>query len=118
MQLVTTDGTTWEDARKHCQQHEGGDLVSITSKAKWDFIMKNFRNVGRVGIGLKDKKWMTGESFENIFGITFQLNDYDGAYPSEVDNTCGVLVPLSKNKLQDENCNLRPMQKFLCEIDI
>lgn len=44
MQLVTTGGTTWEDARKHCQQHLGGDLVSITSKAKWDFIMKNFRS--------------------------------------------------------------------------
>lgn len=44
MELVTTDGITWEDARKHCQQHEGGDLVSITSKSKWDFIMGNFKS--------------------------------------------------------------------------
>lgn len=42
IKLVSTSGTTWKDARKYCQQQEGGDLVSITSKAKWDFIMGNF----------------------------------------------------------------------------
>ncbi|CAC5416913.1 MRC [Mytilus coruscus] len=116
IKLVSTSGTTWKDARKYCQQQEGGDLVSITSKAKWDFIMGNFNSVGPVWIGLKDKKWMTGESFNNIFGVTVQLNDYDGAYPSEVENSCGLLVRWSSNKLQDENCNIRKRTKFLCEI--
>ncbi|VDI47402.1 Hypothetical predicted protein [Mytilus galloprovincialis] len=118
IKLVSTSGTTWKDARKYCQQQEGGDLVSITSKAKWDFIMGNFSSVGPVWIGLKDKKWMTGESFHNIYGVTVQLNDYDGAYPSEVENSCGLLVRWSSNKLQDENCNIRKRLKFLCEIDM
>ncbi|CAG2230283.1 unnamed protein product [Mytilus edulis] len=39
IKLVTTRGITWRDARQYCQQQEGGDLVSIISKAKWDFIM-------------------------------------------------------------------------------
>lgn len=42
IKLVSTNGTTWGDARKYCQQYEGGDLVSIVSKEKWDFIIGNF----------------------------------------------------------------------------
>ncbi|CAG2197147.1 unnamed protein product [Mytilus edulis] len=77
-----------------------GDLVSITSKSKWDFIMGNFKSVGSIWIGLKDKTWMTGESFNNIFGVTVQLNDYDGDYSSEDENSCGILQPSSSNKLK------------------
>lgn len=61
---------------------------------------------------------MTGEIFDNIFGVTEQLNNYDGDYPLEVENSCGVLRPLSSDILQDENCNIRLSRKFLCEIDI
>lgn len=62
---------------------------------------------------------MTGESFDiNIFKVKVQLNDYDGGYPLEVENSCDVLRPLSSDILQDENCNIRPRRKFLCEIDI
>ncbi|XP_052084747.1 uncharacterized protein LOC127721941 [Mytilus californianus] len=117
IKLVSTRGTTWKNARKYCQEQEGGDLVSIISKAKWDFITKSFSNVRSVWIGLKDKTWMTGESFSNIYGVTIQLNNYDSGYPLQVNkNSCGILAPLSTVPLQDENCNIRERPSFLCEI--
>ncbi|CAC5416914.1 MRC [Mytilus coruscus] len=118
IKLISTSGSTWKEARTFCQQQQGGDLVSIVSKEKWDSVFGYFSGFGRVWIGLKDKRWMTGESFNNIFGITVQLNDYDADYPTEVENTCGILAPLSSSQLQDENCNVRKRKNFLCEIRI
>lgn len=30
-------GKTWMDARKHCIDN-GGDLISLTTSAKWEFV--------------------------------------------------------------------------------
>ncbi|VDI36993.1 Hypothetical predicted protein [Mytilus galloprovincialis] len=96
IKLVSTNGTTWEDARKYCQQYEGGDLVSIVSKEKWDFIIGNFSGVGAVWIGLRYYTWITGESFSNIYGVTMQLNNYDRVYPSEISNNVCDVLPVNR----------------------
>ncbi|VDI11004.1 Hypothetical predicted protein [Mytilus galloprovincialis] len=112
---TSTNGSTWKEARTICQQ-QGGDLVSIVTKAKWDSVIEYFRSVGRAWIGLKDKRWMTGESFNNVFEIKVQLNDYDRDYPKEDENTCGIIALSSSIPLQDENCYIRKRENFLCEI--
>ncbi|XP_071140255.1 C-type mannose receptor 2-like [Mytilus edulis] len=112
---ISTNGSTWKEARTICQQ-QGGDLVSIVTKAKWDSVIEYFRSVGRAWIGLKDKRWMTGESFNNVFEIKVQLNDYDSDYSKEDENTCGIIALSSSTPLQDENCNIRKREHFLCEI--
>ncbi|VDH99145.1 Hypothetical predicted protein [Mytilus galloprovincialis] len=89
IKLISTSGSTWKEARTLCQQ-EGGDLVIIVSKKKWDSVFDYFRSIDRAWVGLKDKRWMNGESFNNIFEITVQLNDYDRDYPMEIENTCGI----------------------------
>lgn len=38
----STDSLTWEDSREECQK-DGGDLISITSYEKMDFIMNNIK---------------------------------------------------------------------------
>lgn len=40
LKLVKAPKSKWEDARKTCKRKPGGDLVSITTKEKWDFIIK------------------------------------------------------------------------------
>jgi len=32
---------SWNDARQRCQE-DGGDLVSMTTRAKWDFVSTLF----------------------------------------------------------------------------
>lgn len=59
---------------------------------------------------------MTGESFNNVFEIKVQLNDYDRDYPKEDENRCGIIALSSSIPLQDENCNIRKRENFLCEI--
>lgn len=34
---VSYDGLTWEDAQESCR-HDGGNLISITSLEKWNFV--------------------------------------------------------------------------------
>ncbi|CAC5416916.1 unnamed protein product [Mytilus coruscus] len=88
-----------------------GDLVTITTKKKWDFIIDYLEGIGvnndKIWIGLKDKKWMTGNAFQNVFGFT-DLTD------AVFTNTCGVIR--KKNKkcyIETETCTLT--KKFLCE---
>ncbi|CAC5416917.1 unnamed protein product [Mytilus coruscus] len=97
---------------------KGKPFAVCKSPGQWTVLFNctSAKGVGSVWIGLKDKRWMTGESFKNIFGVTIQLNDYDGGYPSEVENSCGLLYSLSSMPLQDENCNIRKRPKFLYEI--
>lgn len=40
IKLVKYPKSYWEDARETCRQEPRGDLVSITTKEKWDFIIK------------------------------------------------------------------------------
>lgn len=40
---ISTRGSTWKEARTICQQ-QGGDLVSIVSKEKWDSVIDHFRS--------------------------------------------------------------------------
>ncbi|XP_076080295.1 uncharacterized protein LOC143051190 isoform X2 [Mytilus galloprovincialis] len=80
--------STWEEARHNCQTESGGNLVSITTKEKWNFIIKYIEESGnqddKIWIGLKDEKWMTGSAVENIFDIA----DLSG---SMFANKCGVI---------------------------
>lgn len=39
---VVLEKTTWKNARQHCQE-DGGDLISIQSKEKWDLIIHNIK---------------------------------------------------------------------------
>ena len=36
--LESTSGVTWREARVICQQN-GGDLISILTKEKWEFVI-------------------------------------------------------------------------------
>ncbi|CAC5379217.1 MRC [Mytilus coruscus] len=47
VKLVEAPKSKWEDARETCQQQSGGDLVSITTKEKWNFIIKHLE--GSIG---------------------------------------------------------------------
>lgn len=40
IKLVKYPKSYWEDARETCRLEPRGDLVSITTKEKWDFIIK------------------------------------------------------------------------------
>ncbi|VDI71657.1 Hypothetical predicted protein, partial [Mytilus galloprovincialis] len=40
IKLVKAPKSKWEAAREICQRQADGDLVSITTKEKWDFIIK------------------------------------------------------------------------------
>ena len=59
---------------------------------------------------------MTGESFVNVFGINTQLNYYDGAFTSDPEVHCGKIDVASALPLQDESCNVRKKQLFVCEV--
>jgi hypothetical protein len=66
-----------------------------------------------VWIGLKDKTWMTGESFVNVFDISTQLNNYDITFTYDPEEHCGVMKLASTTPLQDESCNIRK-KHFFC----
>ncbi|XP_052084748.1 uncharacterized protein LOC127721942 [Mytilus californianus] len=110
---LKADKSNWDNARKTCQRQPDGDLVSITTKEKWDVIIKyleesGFKN-GKIWIGLKDKKWMTGNVFENVFDIP----DITGAV---FKKSCGV-IKKNKNGMfttEEEECAHKEI--FLCEI--
>ena len=40
--LESTIGVTWKEARIICQQ-DGGDLISILTKEKWEFVVNYIR---------------------------------------------------------------------------
>ena len=40
--MYKTAGFTWKEARARCQQ-DGGDLISILTKDKWDFVTNYLR---------------------------------------------------------------------------
>jgi hypothetical protein len=40
--MYKTAGITWKQARARCQQ-DGGDLISILTKDKWDFVTNYLR---------------------------------------------------------------------------
>lgn len=115
IKLVKTDGSTWMNAKSTCKK-EGGDLVSISTMKKWNFIIRYLgENRKNVWIGLKDKKWMTGEDINSVFDNISQLNNFDSDYEKETDNTCGVIYR-SPKPLQDANCNIQKYKWLLCEL--
>ena len=59
---------------------------------------------------------MTGESFVNVFGINTQLNYYDGQFTSDPEVHCVVMKLASSVPLQDESCNIRKKDLFVCEV--
>lgn len=66
---------SWNDARLRCQE-DGGDLVTLTTPQKFDFV-STFINCTRYAfwIGLWNQTWITGEQFDNVYGL----------HPSTVD---------------------------------
>ena len=40
--LESSSGVTWKEARVICQQ-DGGDLISMSTKVKWDFVTNYLR---------------------------------------------------------------------------
>jgi hypothetical protein len=40
--LKSSSGVTWKEARVICQQ-DGADLISISTKVKWDFVTNYLR---------------------------------------------------------------------------
>jgi hypothetical protein len=59
---------------------------------------------------------MTGERFVNVFGINTQLNYYDASFTSDREVHCGKIAVTSAIPLQDESCNIRKKQLFVCEV--
>ena len=58
---------------------------------------------------------MTGESFDNVFGISTQLNDYDHEFTSDTEH-CARINLSDDIPLRDESCNIRKNGGFACEI--
>ncbi|XP_076078094.1 uncharacterized protein LOC143048340 [Mytilus galloprovincialis] len=113
LKLVSTSGLTWTSARTVCLD-EGAELVSITTSEKMKCIQNLLKGINTaIWIGLSSKTWMTGDTFQNIYDMNVQLNDHDGAYPTDSDTSCGTL---STSSLYDESCNLRRRTAFVCEI--
>ena len=59
---------------------------------------------------------MTGESFVNVFDIITQLNNYDKTFTHDQEVHCGVMKLASTTPLQDESCNIRKKNFFVCEV--
>ena len=59
---------------------------------------------------------MTGESFDNVYGINTQLNYYDSGFTTDPEVHCGKIAVTSTIPLQDESCNIRKKQLFVCEV--
>jgi hypothetical protein len=59
---------------------------------------------------------MTGESFVNVFGINTQLNYHDLRFTSDPEVHCGKILLTSITSLEDESCNIRKRQLFVCEV--
>ncbi|XP_063438694.1 uncharacterized protein LOC134719640 [Mytilus trossulus] len=107
---------TWKDARNHCQL-DGGDLISLPTREKWNFTVKFTYCAAEMWIGLKAEQWLTGEPFVNIYGIDPPiLNNYDYKFPTDPEKHCGSFQSKSKNPLRDDSCNIRRKHFFVCEI--
>ncbi|VDI24213.1 Hypothetical predicted protein [Mytilus galloprovincialis] len=113
--FLDSDGKTWKDARNHCQAN-GGDLISLTTPSKWEFVLQFTSCKTNMWIGLKDKLWVTNATFENVFNVSVQLNDHDGRYYNDSEPGCGKFSIRSKPILQDESCNERLKKIYVCEI--
>ena len=90
------------------------DILRDRSRSKIVNILY-FSGILYVWIGLKDKRWVTGEIFENVFGINTQLNDYDHKFTSETEH-CGRINISDIIPLRDDSCNRRQWTGFACEI--
>ncbi|CAG2223638.1 CD206 [Mytilus edulis] len=109
---------TWKEARQHCQVN-GGDLISITSKEKWDFILNFTSCMTSMWIGLKGNYWATNTTFENIYGLNvhdIQLNKFDGDYLNETEADCVRIEYTHNYVLSDFSCNIKRKDTYLCEI--
>ncbi|CAC5400686.1 unnamed protein product [Mytilus coruscus] len=95
LKLAKTTGSTWTSARTTCQQDGGTESV-------W--------------IGLRARKWMTGDSFHSFYKFPVHLNDFDAVYPQDTDKSCGCLIPNQNNLLRDDSCNIHIKTHFVCEI--
>ena len=90
------------------------DILNDRSRSKIVNILYFSGNLG-VWIGLKDKTWVTGERFHNVFGIKTQVNDFDSEFSSETEH-CGRILISNEVPLKDDSCNERITPGFACEI--
>ncbi|CAC5378402.1 MRC [Mytilus coruscus] len=116
LKMYVDNGKTWKNARNHCQEN-GGDLISLTTPAKWEFVTNFTSCRTNMWIGLKDEIWVTNATFDkNVFNVTTQFNYFDSGYRNDSEQGCGKFSYKSTNVLQDESCNLRRKEIYVCEI--
>ncbi|CAC5424691.1 MRC [Mytilus coruscus] len=65
LKLFDGPAVSWTKARALCKQ-DGADLISITTKLKWDFVYSYIRCADVAWIGLRNKTWTNGVSFVNV----------------------------------------------------
>ncbi|VDH97357.1 Hypothetical predicted protein [Mytilus galloprovincialis] len=111
--FVDSHGKTWEHARNHCQR-DGGDLISMTTMAKWNFVTHFTSCMSNLWIGLKEERWVTNDIFEYLFNVTVELNRYDHDFQNDPDQSCGTFIP--NVGVYDESCNIREKHRYVCEI--
>ncbi|CAC5416582.1 unnamed protein product [Mytilus coruscus] len=112
LKLGETRGITWMNARTVCLEN-GGDLTSIKTVEKMDFMLNFIRETDGVWIGLRSGKWMTRDIFMDVYNISVTLNNVDTGYRQDSDVTCGLL---KSTELVDRSCNFRNKKYFVCEI--
>ncbi|CAG2235068.1 CD206 [Mytilus edulis] len=115
LKFFSTSGKTWHDARTHCQQN-GGDLITITTAEKWNFVNSFLSCKGNMWIGLKAEQWVNGDPFINVFGLLTQFNLLDSEYRGDNEKDCTVVYLRGVYVFQDESCNIRVRSNYLCEI--
>ncbi|CAG2219919.1 CD206 [Mytilus edulis] len=115
LKFFSTSGKTWHDARTHCQQN-GGDLITITTAEKWNFVKSFLSCKGNMWIGLKAEQWVNGDPFINVFGLLTQFNLLDSEYRGDNEKDCTVVYLRGVYVFQDESCNIRVRSNYLCEI--
>ncbi|CAC5389466.1 MRC [Mytilus coruscus] len=114
--FVDNDGKTWKNASNHCQKN-GGDLISLTTPAKWDFVTNFTSCVSNVWIGLKDKRWVSNDRFQNVLNVKVQFNNFDSGFFYDHESVCVSFKYANQIAvLQDESCNIRLKQTYVCEI--
>ncbi|CAG2230282.1 CSMD [Mytilus edulis] len=122
IKLVKAPKSKWEAAREICQRQPDGDLVSITTKEKWDFIIKYLE----VFVGIKPDPAGSARSHDaslslfpvTILATTIQKTKETNLQQQETDDQSASWLPGIGIKTWEQIMNIREGKGFVTESDL